>query len=754
MVENTKPVWIIDDNASPNKSDADPVVLAYVQSELENLCPGHPVIPFGSAEDVLRYLEEDPANELPVIIFIDSRNHNYMDLGYQELCSLFDGLKRQGRAPYEGYIAFMSGELDAVEQCTRLTLEHHVHAPDKVVSFVKKAILQAEKLKAGDQNIDVRDVSWPLNGALNRLFGLALPDSQEAFDEYRIEKGLLDNQTLVAFYRQGKIKAARVLDLINRNNKLPGTESHVEYTQRWHQGVFTENTALKPVTRFEKMSGSVLYGYAVFNEAQALDLNAQDSGHEKESARKKNAVLFLEGYSREVYKILDICKGLVIGNDLHTGHACHYGEAHHMTVLIGVERGFPFELVMGAENELWAVQVGNTLIRLHDPITIDGATGSLYLGHQPVQHGEHLLYVQDIHAIYERAMADIQAPCMGWKANVQDLSQLDKILPLKGIGLLRTEALAYTDQKHPQLQALVDLFTTLEASKKKEALDVIQTAQKEQLFELFGRLQELGAGKDRDDGFPVRLRLFDLSPEEFLKEQEIPALNISLAEKDQRGVQLAAAMPELYKVQSHAMFQAYADYLTKCRQDEISPNIKLEIMVPMVRTVEELLTVKDMAIQAAKEVGLSEEQYSFGMMLETVDAAENIAAFVRHVSFMSVGSNDLSSEKLGIKRKDMGRRGRTGTTTPDAQDPATQLDDRVADLIRQAMTEVHTIDEGFKIDICGAHAGNLCSLEKLRLAGLSSVSVTPSDEKCIALRADWDLYDWWKRQEEKLVPGS
>jgi phosphoenolpyruvate-protein kinase (PTS system EI component) len=219
-----------------------------------------------------------------------------------------------------------------------------------------------------------------------------------------------------------------------------------------------------------------------------------------------------------------------------------------------------------------------------------------------------------------------------------------------------------------------------------------------------------------------------------------------IKKENQRGVQLGLRRPELYLAQINAIFQAYAQSLTEVDEDGLPIKTNLEVMIPMVRSLEEFETAKAMVEEGAEKFGFSPSNYRVGMMGETVRAMSDIKTFASKTPFVSIGSNDLSFEVLGLSR--FGNTSKHISVVEDgARHPSVTLFREVSDFILDAIDKARIINPKIEIDLCGAHAADLSSLKKLQKANLSSVSLIPSGRNHHALKADWALYNWglWKK---------
>jgi phosphoenolpyruvate-protein kinase (PTS system EI component) len=134
---------------------------------------------------------------------------------------------------------------------------------------------------------------------------------------------------------------------------------------------------------------------------------------------------------------------------------------------------------------------------------------------------------------------------------------------------------------------------------------------------------------------------------------------------------------------------------------------RLSVLVPMVRTLDEVARVRAALAQACAEAGL--EPPELGIMVEVAATAEAAAAFAPAVDFFSIGTNDLSSEVLGLDRADPRTR------------PALAADPRVLALIGRVAGAAAAA--GVKVSVCGDAAADPLVLPLLLGLGIRTFSV-------------------------------
>jgi multiphosphoryl transfer protein len=133
----------------------------------------------------------------------------------------------------------------------------------------------------------------------------------------------------------------------------------------------------------------------------------------------------------------------------------------------------------------------------------------------------------------------------------------------------------------------------------------------------------------------------------------------------------------------------------------------LRIMVPMVTAVGELTAVAEVLADVAAQENM--EGPVLGMMVEVESAAAGASAFPPAAGFFSVGTNDLTSEVLGIDRADP------------RMSPALAADPRVLALLAQVTRAAAAA--GIPVSVCGDAAADPAVLPLLLGLGIRAFSV-------------------------------
>jgi multiphosphoryl transfer protein len=134
---------------------------------------------------------------------------------------------------------------------------------------------------------------------------------------------------------------------------------------------------------------------------------------------------------------------------------------------------------------------------------------------------------------------------------------------------------------------------------------------------------------------------------------------------------------------------------------------RLSVMVPMVSAVDEMALVRSALADAAAEVGA--DVPGLGMMVELAATASAADAFARASGFFSIGTNDLTSQVLGLDRADPAVR------------PALAADPRVLALIARVVQAAGVA--GVDVSVCGDAAADQAVLPLLIGLGVRKFSV-------------------------------
>ncbi|MBX6752778.1 MAG: pyruvate, phosphate dikinase [Thermorudis peleae] len=372
-------------------------------------------------------------------------------------------------------------------------------------------------------------------------------------------------------------------------------------------------------------------------------------------------------------------------------------------------------------------RVGSTIVRAGDPITIDGATGTVYVGIIPTLPpsvgGELSTLLQ---------WAD-QFRRLGVRANADTPEDAAKARELgaEGIGLCRTEHMFFQGNR---IVAMRQMILAQTEEERRAALAKLEPMQREDFIGIFTAM----------DGFPVTIRTLDPPLHEFLPKDEeeivavanelgvapdvirakVQALHEANPMLGHRGCRLGITAPEITEMQARAIFSA----ALHCAAQGIK--VHPEIMIPLVADVRELERQRAIIDRVAQELFAEAGRtipYHVGTMIELPRAALTADEIAQQAEFFSFGTNDLTQTTFGLSRDDSGRflpyYIQNGIFPAD---PFQTLDRKgVGRLIEIARDGGRKTRPTLKLGICGEHGGDPASVHFCHDAGLDYVSASP-----------------------------
>ena len=246
-----------------------------------------------------------------------------------------------------------------------------------------------------------------------------------------------------------------------------------------------------------------------------------------------------------------------------------------------------------------------------------------------------------------------------------------KFLYASGIGLFRTEFLILDEGKIPG---------------------------EDEQFEMYAKVVRSLQGK------PVVMRTFDIGADKMISEQEL------LGEKNPmlgwRGVRYCIDKRSLFKTQLKAILRAAAFGQVK-------------ILLPMVSTINEVLTVREIIAEACTELTVQKAEFSqnvpVGIMVEVPSAAIVAKTFARYVDFMSIGTNDLTQYVMATDRENT-------KVAPIASYFNPAVLDLLA-LVLKAEPFIKATDGEPKVSMCGEMASDELAVPLLFAMGLRAFSM-------------------------------
>jgi pyruvate,orthophosphate dikinase len=322
---------------------------------------------------------------------------------------------------------------------------------------------------------------------------------------------------------------------------------------------------------------------------------------------------------------------------------------------------------------------------------------------------------------------------IGVRANADTAAEAEDALRFdaEGIGLCRTEHMFFDEQR---LRVMREMIFADGAEQRAAVLERLLPMQRADFIELFEIMR----------GRPVCIRLLDPPLHEFLPSDSegtrelADALGISVGKVNRRiealsefnpmlgmrGVRLGIAIPEIYDMQTRAIFEATVE------ANRSGTTIVPEVMIPLVsaRREVELVQARAEAVAATVRTETGEDfSYLLGVIVETPRAALRADEIALHSAFLSFGTNDLTQMTYGLSRDDAGRF--VGSYVQQGvfpEDPFHRLDIYgVGELLTIGAERGRQARSDIVLSICGEHGGDLDSIQFCRKAGFNYVSCSP-----------------------------
>ena len=452
-------------------------------------------------------------------------------------------------------------------------------------------------------------------------------------------------------------------------------------------------------------------GRVVFTAHRAVEL-AEESG--------ERVVLVREETSPEDIAGMAAAQGILTARGGMTSHAAVVGRGMGKCCVVGCSD------IVVREHE-GRFEVGGSVIKEGDFISLNGTTGEVMLGQVP---------------LVQPQLTGSFKQVLGWADQVRRLgvrtngdtpqdARVAREFGAEGIGLCRTEHMFFGEERLP---AVREMIVAKDVAARKKALAKLLPFQKQDFIDIFKTME----------GLPVTIRLLDPPLHEFLphapEDVSRVAKQLGISEQDlqdtvdrlrevnpmlgHRGCRLGITYPEINEMQARAIFEA------ACELVKAGVKVLPEVMVPLVGHPQEFHVTKQVIDQVAQETMQRYKvtvRYTVGTMIEVPRAALVAETIAKEAEFFSFGTNDLTQMTFGFSRDDIGK------FLPyylDAGilevDPFVKLDqDGVGSLIRLAVEKGRSVRKALKVGICGEHGGEPSSIEFCHRAGLDYVSCSP-----------------------------
>ncbi|MFN2376625.1 MAG: pyruvate, phosphate dikinase [Candidatus Binatia bacterium] len=417
---------------------------------------------------------------------------------------------------------------------------------------------------------------------------------------------------------------------------------------------------------------------------------------------------------------MDAAEGILTAKGGRTSHAAVVARGMGKCCVVGCEQ-------LRIDYKAGSMTANGKTVKDGEWITLDGATGSVYIGQVPTSQA--------------KVSGDFNK-LMGWADKVRRLAvrtnadtphdaKVAREFGAEGIGLCRTEHMFFEGNRIDAVREMI-LATTLPAREK--ALAKLLPYQRKDFAGIFKAM----------NGLPVTVRLLDPPLHEFLphsdaeyaelakktglKKADLEKTGEALHEFNpmlgHRGCRLAITYPEIYAMQTRAIIEAAIEVAAK------GVKVHPEIMIPLVATESELKKLRQLVIDTANDVLAKKKKklaYTVGTMIEVPRAALVADAIARHADFFSFGTNDLTQMGFGLSRDDSGR------FLPEYVDSGVLDDDPfvtidqvgIGELMKIAAAKGRSEKKHLKLGICGEHGGDPRSVIFCDRIGLDFVSCSP-----------------------------
>jgi len=424
-----------------------------------------------------------------------------------------------------------------------------------------------------------------------------------------------------------------------------------------------------------------------------------------------------------------VAQGILTSRGGMTSHAAVVARGMGKPCVAGCE-------AIKVEEDKGEFTVNGMVFKEGDYITINGSSGQVIKGEvptiQPQLSGEFkqlLEWADEVRSMGVRANADTPRD-----------ARVAREMGAEGIGLCRTEHMFFGEERLPHVQQMI---LAQNEEERREALQKLEPMQKEDFKEI---LKEM-------EGLPVIIRLLDPPLHEFLPNYEdllveITRLKIQGGDKKEieekekllrrivdlremnpmlghRGCRLGITFPEIYEMQTKAIFEAAAELTAE--------GIKVfpEVMVPLIIEERELSILREDIDHIAKEV-MEEKgvdfEYKIGTMIELPRAALCADRVAEVADFFSFGTNDLTQTTFGFSRDDAEGKFLHAYLEKKilTDDPFQVLDQEgVGQLVTMGTKKGKAANPHLEVGICGEHGGEPSSVKFCYRVGLDYVSCSP-----------------------------
>ncbi|MBN1593250.1 MAG: hypothetical protein JW941_08420 [Candidatus Coatesbacteria bacterium] len=187
-----------------------------------------------------------------------------------------------------------------------------------------------------------------------------------------------------------------------------------------------------------------------------------------------------------------------------------------------------------------------------------------------------------------------------------------------------------------------------------------------------------------------------------------------------RGVRLATTLPQIYEVELGALFSA----MKKIQKE--GKMMKVDVLVPFISVVGELLYVRKLADRVAAECGLSALDYVIAPEIEISGIAFEMDKIACHTNLVVIRSDKLTTSTHHIVREDaeafLGKYVDRGWFYGD---PFRVIQLSTERLVRHAVEAAKRVNPDMRILVAGTHCSNEYSLHRLLDLGITEICCPP-----------------------------
>ncbi len=489
--------------------------------------------------------------------------------------------------------------------------------------------------------------------------------------------------------------------------------------------VIDPSVRAEPIATGLPASPGAASGRAVFSADEAV----------RRAAAGDAVILVREETTPEDFHGLVAARAVLTSRGGMTSHAAVVARGMGKCAVVGCH-----EMVVDASGR--SCRMNDKRVSEGDWITLDGATGKVYLGDLPTTPSEVVAVTRGMRRADSAPAFQSFDRLMGWADEVRTLkvranadtpndARIARAFGAEGIGLCRTEHMFFEGDR---ITAMREMIVARDESGRRRALAKLLPMQRQDFEGIFEAMA----------GLPVTIRLLDPPLHEFLphggEESKLLARTLNVSRADlahvveslretnpmlgHRGCRLGISYPEITEMQGRAIFEA------ALRAKRRGVDVRPEIMIPLVADYREFDNQRAILLDVARQVlgGMNEQlDFTIGTMIELPRAALTAAEIAQRAEFFSFGTNDLTQTTYGLSRDDAGRflpgyveRG----IFPD--DPFQVLDQSgVGQLIQMAVAAGRSVRPQLKVGICGEHGGEPRSVKFCHAIGLDYVSCSP-----------------------------